>query len=459
MKINVSFLPGIFLIANSAFAQHEPTTGINLQVSNVCEYYGQIIGCNPSFGSGEKSSMGNAGCVYSSNYLHYDSCAINNPIKYMSIDPSGAFNNSSKYLCVGEQNKILIYNSVFTTSNYCNAIISPLDTIYLDSIVSCVTYNNSIFVIRSSTVTPNYLVFESPFQVPVFSEILNMRPLMLEIAYNTLAVVGEDSNADVRVNILDRQSGVIMADTILPVMAANPKSVDLRGSYVYIDSSPGDTAITITRFNITSHALNTTTIHSNSGLNTGDWEYGYYHYQPLVDLSGNNDDKKVFRYDLAAMQPYATFNINKRLHKLIYAAGDYYYFMHAIEESPLNNHVTVYQYFNYLEVDSFTTTQPVDFIVSDFRCFVSVPEYDDHLVKIQAYPNPTKGILNIKASGLICGREYKMDLSDLTGKIYFEQVIHAKMVLEIPMQQLVSGVYLLRIHTKKGVVSEKIVKQ
>jgi hypothetical protein len=68
-------------------------------------------------------------------------------------------------------------------------------------------------------------------------------------------------------------------------------------------------------------------------------------------------------------------------------------------------------------------------------------------------------MITIKASGLICGRDYKMDIVDLNGKIMLEKTIHAKMSLEIPLSALSPGVYLFRIHTRKGFVSERVIKQ
>jgi len=81
---------------------------------------------------------------------------------------------------------------------------------------------------------------------------------------------------------------------------------------------------------------------------------------------------------------------------------------------------------------------------------VSLEEYDDNLVKLVVYPNPVNEIITIKASGLICGRDYKMDIVDLSGKVWYAQTIQAKMSFEIPLEALPSGIYIFRIHTKKG---------
>jgi Secretion system C-terminal sorting domain len=80
-------------------------------------------------------------------------------------------------------------------------------------------------------------------------------------------------------------------------------------------------------------------------------------------------------------------------------------------------------------------------------------------VKILAFPNPTSNNITINASGLICGRDYQMDLIDMNGKIWYAKTIHAKMSIEIPLETMPAGVYVLRIHTLKGMVTEKIVKE
>ncbi|HEX5002204.1 MAG TPA: T9SS type A sorting domain-containing protein [Bacteroidia bacterium] len=447
---------GCCFVLSTGYSQ-QVINGISLRVSNVCEPYGQITGCNPPSGSGASANFGNGGCIGQSAYTLLDSIELPGPMTYFNIDPDQSINTTPKYLCAGDASKLLLYTTYISTQNICDAITAPADTFLLDSIVNAIPTVNLLCIIRSSAITDNFIVFQPPSQVPLFSMTLNMKPGLLAVNFQTAAVAGTDTTGTVRLNTIDLSTGLVTHDTLLGPPADNPVRIENNGT-VTIASSPGDTLITATTYNLNTQAISYSTIYANSGFNTGDFQFGYFHYQPLTDPNGNNDDKKVFVYDLFSMTPYNTFNINRRLKHLIFTSSNYGYYMHGVEEPPLDNHVLVYNYFNYQPADSFYTPGPADFIVSDFRCFVSTPEYDDDLVKLKVYPNPTNGMVNVEASGLICGRDYKMELMDNMGKIIVAETIHAKMYLEIPMKELPAGVYFLRIETRRGPVSEKIVK-
>ena len=128
-------------------------------------------------------------------------------------------------------------------------------------------------------------------------------------------------------------------------------------------------------------------------------------------------------------------------------------------ESAVNSAVVIYDSFTYTQMDAYQAVYQIDLIASDFRCPISLEEYDDSKVKILAFPNPTGNGITINASGLICGRDYQMDLVDAKGKICFQKTIHAKMNVEISLEGLPAGMYFLRIHTLKGMVTEKIIKE
>jgi len=456
MNKALSLTTGFFFVLLTGYSQ-QAINGISLRVSNVCEPYGQIIGCNSFAGSGASANFGNGGCVGQSAYALLDSVDLPGQMTFFNIDPDQSINTAPKYLCTGDTNKLLLYTTFISLQNICDAISAPSDTFLLDSLVTAIPTSNLVCVIRNSTQTDNFIVLQPPSQIPLFSITLNMKPKLLAVSFQSAAVVGTDATGAVRLNTIDLSTGQVTHDTLFGPLADNPVRIQNSGILTIV-SSPGDTLITATIYNLNTQAVSYATIYANSGFNTGDFQYGYFHYQPLTDTTGNNLDKQVLVYDLNSMTPYSTFNINRRLKHLIFSSSNYGYFMHAVEIPPLENHIIVYNYFNYQPADSFYTPGPADFIVSDFRCFVSTPEYEDDLVKLKVFPNPTNGMVNIEASGLICGRDYKMELMDNMGKIILNKIIHAKMYLEIPMNELPSGTYFLRIETRRGPVSEKIVK-
>ncbi len=457
----------IFLFILSSFlcsAQTPPgSQKLNLVVSNVCDYYGQYVISNDPSTSGIPPSLGNAGCVGNSNYAHVDSLTVLNRVKFLDITDDSPNPDHQKLFYVAGENAILSFYSSFLVT-MCDPIIVPRDTFLVDSIVGIDANVNRLYVIRETADTDNFLVYDTLSTTPISSMNLAMTPKFLEVDYINLAIVGIDGNNDVRLKVFNANTMTLIEDTVLGPMADNPISLLFVGQQlIYLASQPGDSILNMTKFNLQNNTITAATMYSFSGAHAYDWDGSYFHFQPEADSSGNNFDTHIYKYDPYNMQQYAVFDPGLRFHKLIYAGGggwfSYYAYMHGVIESALNGHVMVYTNFNYSVVDSFQTNYQVDLIASDFRCPVSLEEYDDFQVKILAFPNPTSNSITINASGLICGRDYKMDLIDMNGKVCYAKTIHAKMSIEIPLETMPAGVYILRIHTLKGMVTEKIVKE
>jgi len=435
---------------------------LNLVVSNVCDYYGQYVVTNGPASSSVTPSLGNAGCVNSSVYAHYDSLQILGEAKFLEVTDDGPNPDRLKFFYVANENMILSYQGTFPTS-YCDPIIYPRDTFLLDSISGMSASPNRLWVIREASSTNNFLVFDTLSTTPIFSINLAMTPKFIEYNYAFVTIVGTGSNNETILKTFDAGTMLQEEDTVLSAMGDNPISILCPGSQIiFVASQPGDTTLNMTSFNLFNNTITSANMFSGSGAHAYAWDGNYFHFQPESDPSGNNYDWQIIKYDPTAMQQYAVFNLNQRFHKLIYAGGggfSYYAYMHCVLESAINNMVLIYTHYNYMQVDSFQADYQVDLIASDFRCPMSMAEYDDSKIKILAFPNPAGNSITINASGLICGRDYKMDFIDMSGKVWYEKTIHAKMSVEIPLEAMPSGMYILRIHTLQGMVTEKIVKK
>jgi len=74
--------------------------------------------------------------------------------------------------------------------------------------------------------------------------------------------------------------------------------------------------------------------------------------------------------------------------------------------------------------------------------------------EISVYPNPTNGIFNIETSK----KPLNIEITDITGKsIYSSNSTNNN--AEIDLSNKASGVYLIKIRTENGIISEKIIKQ
>lgn len=74
------------------------------------------------------------------------------------------------------------------------------------------------------------------------------------------------------------------------------------------------------------------------------------------------------------------------------------------------------------------------------------------LRNVTVYPNPAQNILNVKLEE---GIEASLSLTDLAGRIQFRSEFQTKTTVDV--SNLPSGVYLLKIESKRGSLSQKIV--
>jgi len=345
-----------------------------LHVSNVCEYYGQFIFCNGTDSSGISSSFGSAGCVYNSTYTHIDSTSVLNKIKHVEMDESNAFNTTPKLFYLSDGEKVISYYTHFPNFSICDPIIVSGDTLFTDSINDFKIDYNSLVMIRNTNQLGNLIVYDTASFDTLSILNLNMVPKFMDVQFGFAAIAGIDSNNDCILNVIELSSGLLVEFGTYGPLANNPVSLKYGSQKIYLVSQPGDSAIYMNTYNFTGNAITSTGIYSSSGVNTYAWLGHIFHYQPEADLSGNNLDSQVLQYNAALSQQGNSFSINKRLHQLSYGGVDGTYpFVHAVEESIYNNKVYVYSHFNYSLADSFITAiaTQVDFVKSDFRCFVS----------------------------------------------------------------------------------------
>ena len=98
---------------------------LNLVVSNVCDYYGQYIINNDPSTSGIPPLLGNAGCVYASNYVQIDSLQALNRVKYLDVTDDSPNPDRQKLFYVAGDNEMLSFYSSFPVT-MCDPVIVPI---------------------------------------------------------------------------------------------------------------------------------------------------------------------------------------------------------------------------------------------------------------------------------------------------------------------------------------------
>lgn len=87
----------------------------------------------------------------------------------------------------------------------------------------------------------------------------------------------------------------------------------------------------------------------------------------------------------------------------------------------------------------------------------TVPHIEEPLdpFEIHLFPNPVQNLLHIQSSTDL----QDVRLIDIWGQIIWQSENHLDRDIDIPMQHLASGVYLVEVQTRKGKFQRKIVKQ
>ena len=138
--------------------------------------------------------------------------------------------------------------------------------------------------------------------------------------------------------------------------------------------------------------------------------------------------------------------------------------------------VTAGEAYNWLAIGNFFTDENTDIEILDEgnECFgfyyienvcVSQNQEDcDQLLNTMitndrsdfaVYPNPTKGIFNIKSDDILI----KAVLTDLTGKMVWSKQFQLQNEVEMSISNLAQGIYHLKIQTEKGFYTHRILKQ
>ncbi|MEO8088569.1 MAG: T9SS type A sorting domain-containing protein [Bacteroidota bacterium] len=467
--ISVSFQSVILLASvNSAMVLTKSKADINVVLNNVCEYYSQVILCNGNASSGIHPSLGCGHCLYDPHYTHYDSLMLMDDIKFLEMPDNGAGPWSTKPMYIGNSNTVLSYHVTYGNYDCDTMFFYPNDTLHSDSIASIrlFSYDNKLALIRISATTQNFFVYDSTLSLD-FSLHLNMVPLFLSLpSYPAFAgVIGVNQNYETVLNIIDLTLQMVVKDTVLGPAARKPFLFNyLSQQQLLLASQPGDSVTNIIKYDFQNDVLAIATASPYSGINSGTWENSKFHFQPMSDTSVNAYDRQVLVFDASTMMLSGTYNINKRLKTLAYPVNPnvfYFQYMYAVPDSLSSSTGLVYIYYtnNYMLADSFETSKNPVYFMNDYRCPVKVSEYDDSKVEWKVYPNPSSGDFKLSASGLICGRDYKIDIADEFGKIIYETTAHAKMTITLPTSDFKAGIYFVRIHTLKGYITQEIIKQ
>lgn len=438
-----------------------PGANVKVFVHNVCEYWSRIYISEGVDSLGSHASIGYATCTQPVSYVHVDSILPLTKIKYSDLSQNSSWIAYRKLICVGNETDLFTYRISYPNFYWCDStLIEPAYFLLSDSLVDAKVWGENIIVIRNTNLTSNFIIYDSSFTVTVFSTQLNIIPEKLFTDGYYCSVMGRDSNSTLVLKTFDLQNMMIVRDTVLSQLDSDPVNFYAAHNYTMVITEPGDTLVHLYKYNWYDSTLTDTVIYPGSGMGAHFWDSSTLQFQPEHDTSSLGNDKKVFVFEHYRMQFRGAFNVNRHFRLLSNPGGvdGYFPYAYGVPDTGVGDQYYIYDTYNYILQDSGVTAPNVVFFNADFRCPISVSEYDDSHVEWKVFPNPSKEYINLSASGLICGRDYKVDIVDSYGILKHEEIIHAKMTLSLPTEKLSPGIYFIRIHTLRGLVVQRFVK-
>ena len=448
----------LLLFSEISFSQQSISSphgnNVTLRTFNFCQYHADLIICNGD--SIQSPSIGWGGCQTGRFYHKLDSITILDSIYYFDIDHNSSYPTRPEVFCVGNENTVLSFTFHYEFAGFCDTpSITPVDTLILDSIAGVTVGVFNTAVIRKSASTNNFFVYDSSLFNLSYSMQLDMVPLFVESNAPGIYVLGLDSGNYVRLNVFDNDLQMLIKDTLFSYQYSDLIAMKAEYNRIYFVCQPGDSLVKIVSYDIFTGAFNENIVYNGSGVNTGVWNEYYYIFQPFSDPSGNNQHLEVISVYLNNFQQSISNNITTRLDKILITNTDFS-IDGILNLRYANDPDKLYVYD--IAMDTLETDPYPVFAVSDLRCTIGIDEYDDSKLDWIAFPNPSGEEINIAAAGLICGKDYKIDIVDLQGNILFNTTVQAKMQITLPMSGFSPGVYFVRIHSLKGLVAKKIVK-
>jgi len=458
----------LFFISSAAFSTEPPIKfgpgdEIKVYANNFCEFWSRIYISEGVDSLGTIASIGIVPCYpQGGSYVHYDSIIGLREVLYSDVGQQYSGIQDRKTICFGNAEQIFTYKiSIDPQFSWCDTtILEPSYSYTSDSIVDAKVYLDQIVVIRATDLSTNFLIFDSTFTTILHSEQLNMIPKQMFIDYSNCNILGIDQNGAMVLKIYDLSNLGLIKDTILFPTYEEPLNFESSTFSTTVVTEPGDTCIRLTKFNWYYNTFFDTIIYSGSGAGVQFMEGGVFNFQPKSDSSGLGMDKQVFVYNYNTQRVIGIYHINKKLRVLSNPGDGYnsFQYVFAIPDSAQIGKYYVYTSYSYYLLDSGYVPENTVLFNADFRCSISVDEQEDSNIKWSTFPNPTNGNINLTASGLMCGKDYTIDVLDAYGRIMHQEIIHAKMNMTLPVENYKAGIYFIRIHTQRGMVSQKFLK-
>ena len=371
---------------------------------------------------------------------------------YVIVSDSGLFSYDIED---GENVKKNEQNSIFIPG-----IIKMARQIKTEPIVLMVKDDDHNYEVR---------VFSFPDLQEQFSFDFHFEPEIFELSSSSLFLSGKDTSGDYTLYEFSSSQDTLYNEFTLNDSASNAKEILKIRDSIFVLSSPGDTITVLSTINSTNGAFSQNIINTNSGARATHNKYKYEQYftfQPIEDTMSSNLDKQILALDPVTGQT-DTLMLNKRFDKFKYpppySRGFGQFSMGWIGAHWRNgssDSIFISSYYNPDDIQVQTQTGAFpQYINATYDCSVGLSDNETERISFDVYPNPASSETILSLTGLQKGREYKLTITDISGKVYYNTDLKAYQEYTLPLQMLSKGMYLLNLHTGDNTITERLLVQ
>ena len=346
--------------------------------------------------------------------------------------------------------------------------IYELDSIFIPGILKMATQittdtTNPIILLVEDTIT-NYRikVISYPGLLDQFSFPFYFEPEIFEITENALFITGWDTTGTYTLYHFSATQDTLFATYTLNDSASNAKEFLKSGDTLFVLSSPGDSITVLTNLYVSSGTFSQNIIYPQSGARATYNEYKNnknFTFQPINPPL----EEQILVFDPATGMFTDTLMINKCLdwfkHPDPAYSGFGYFSMEWIGarwENGINDSVFISETFgsNLINIEAGDFPK---YINATFGCWVGIQENELEEINFEVHPNPASSETVISLTGLKKGRKYTFSISDMTGRVLYTTNLEAYQEIELPIQILTEGLYLLNLYTGRNNITRKLI--
>ncbi len=323
--------------------------------------------------------------------------------------------------------------------------------------------NPIVLLIDDPVSTYNISIYSYPGLQKQFSFAFPFNPEIFEVVDSSLYITGRDTSGAYMLYQFSSLQDTLLATYTLNDSVSNAQEFLTKGDTIFILSSPGDSMTVLSSVNMTDNTLSQGVIHQYAGARATHNHFKgnkRFTFQPSSAGQDSVLAKQILTVNPSTGQ-MDTISINRHLD----------YFKHPGEETTGFGPLTLgwigarwkeggsdTVYLGKDNVLNKIGTGPVPrYINATWGCWVGISDNSRDKIRFEVSPNPASYKVTIQLKGLTKGKQYKLRITDISGREYYKTHLKAYEHIQLPLEELPKGVYFLNLNTGNDIITKKLV--